>query len=60
MKIKPALKILLATFLLALVMLPAMAQERQVTGTVFEPDGTTPVAVLPSSSKVRPSAPALT
>ena len=44
MKIKPDLKILLATFFLALVMLPAMAQERQVTGKVFEPDGTTPVA----------------
>lgn len=43
MKFKPDLKIVLATFLMALVMLPAIAQERQVTGTVFEPDGVTPV-----------------
>ncbi len=43
MKFKPALKIVLATFLMALVMLPVMAQERQVTGKVFEPDGVTPV-----------------
>jgi hypothetical protein len=28
---------------MALVMLPVMAQERQVTGTVYEPDGVTPV-----------------
>lgn len=43
MKFKPDLKIFLATFLMALVMLPVMAQERQVTGTVFEPDGVTPI-----------------
>lgn len=43
MKFKPDLKIILATFLMALVMLPVMAQERQVTGTVYEPDGVTPV-----------------
>jgi TonB-linked SusC/RagA family outer membrane protein len=43
MKFKPDLKIILATFLMALVMLPVMAQERQVTGTVFEPDGVTPI-----------------
>ena len=43
MKFKPDLKIILATFLMALVMLPVMGQERQVTGTVFEPDGATPV-----------------
>jgi len=43
MKFKPDLKIILATFLMALVMLPVMAQERQVTGTVYEPDGATPV-----------------
>jgi TonB-linked SusC/RagA family outer membrane protein len=28
---------------MALVMLPVMGQERQVTGTVFEPDGATPI-----------------
>jgi TonB-linked SusC/RagA family outer membrane protein len=43
MKFKPDLKIVLATFLMALVMLPVMAQERQVTGAVYEPDGVTPV-----------------
>lgn len=43
MKFKPDLKVILATFLMALVMLPVMAQERQVTGTVYEPDGVTPV-----------------
>ena len=43
MKFKPDLKIILATFLMALVMLPVMGQERQVTGTVFEPDGATPI-----------------
>lgn len=43
MKFKPDLKIFLATILMALVMLPVMAQERQVTGTVYEPDGVTPV-----------------
>ncbi len=43
MKIKPDLKIVLAILLLALVVFPAMAQERQVTGTVYEPDGVTPV-----------------
>lgn len=43
MKFKPDLKIVLASFLMALVMLPVMAQERQVTGTVFEPDGVTPI-----------------
>jgi TonB-linked SusC/RagA family outer membrane protein len=43
MKIRPDLKIALATLLLALVMIPVMAQERQVTGTVFEPDGVTPI-----------------
>jgi TonB-linked SusC/RagA family outer membrane protein len=43
MKFKPDLKIILATFLMALVMLPVMAQERQVTGTVYEPDGVTPI-----------------
>ncbi|MFZ2287521.1 MAG: SusC/RagA family TonB-linked outer membrane protein [Bacteroidales bacterium] len=43
MKLKPDLKILLITFLMALVMLPVMAQERQVTGKVFEPDGVTPI-----------------
>jgi len=43
MKFKPDLKIILAIFLMALVMLPVMAQERQVTGTVYEPDGATPV-----------------
>jgi TonB-linked SusC/RagA family outer membrane protein len=43
MKFKPDLKIILATILMALVMLPVMGQERQVTGTVFEPDGATPV-----------------
>ncbi|MDX9728770.1 MAG: SusC/RagA family TonB-linked outer membrane protein, partial [Bacteroidales bacterium] len=43
MKLKPDLKIILATFLMALVMLPVMGQERQVTGTVFEPDGATPI-----------------
>lgn len=43
MKLKPDLKTVLATFLMALVMLPVMAQERQVTGTVFEPDGATPI-----------------
>jgi hypothetical protein len=42
MKFKPDLKIILATFLMALVMLPVMGQERQVTGTVFEPDGVNP------------------
>ena len=43
MKFKPDLKIVLASFLMALVMLPVMAQDRQVTGTVFEPDGVTPI-----------------
>jgi TonB-dependent SusC/RagA subfamily outer membrane receptor len=43
MKIKPDLKIVLAILLLALVIFPVMAQERQVTGTVYEPDGVTPV-----------------
>ena len=43
MKFKPDLKIILATFLMALVILPVMAQERQVTGTVYEPDGVTPI-----------------
>jgi len=43
MKLKPDLKIILATILMALAMLPVMAQERQVTGTVFEPDGVTPI-----------------
>jgi TonB-linked SusC/RagA family outer membrane protein len=43
MKLKPDLKIVLATLLMALVMLPVSAQDRQVTGTVFEPDGVTPV-----------------
>lgn len=43
MKFKPDLKIVLVTFLMALVMLPVKAQERQVTGTVFEPDGVTPI-----------------
>jgi TonB-linked SusC/RagA family outer membrane protein len=43
MKFKPDLKIVLATLLMALAMLPVSAQDRQVTGTVFEPDGVTPV-----------------
>lgn len=43
MKFKPDLKIVLASFLMALVMLPVMAQDRQVTGTVLEPDGVTPI-----------------
>ncbi len=43
MKLKPDLKVILATFLLVLAMLPVMAQERLVTGTVYEPDGVTPV-----------------
>ena len=43
MKFKPDLKIVLASFLMALVMLPVKAQERQVTGTVLEPDGVTPI-----------------
>lgn len=43
MKFKPDLKIVLASFLMTLVMLPVKAQERQVTGTVLEPDGVTPI-----------------
>lgn len=43
MKLRPELKNLLAAWLLLLACLPLMAQEREVTGTVFEPDGITPV-----------------
>lgn len=43
MNLKSGLKILLATFLLALLTVSAGAQEREVTGKVFEPDGVTPV-----------------
>ena len=43
MKLRPELKNLLAAWLLLLAYLPLMAQEREVTGTVFEPDGITPV-----------------
>ncbi len=43
MKFKPGLKILLAAWLMILACLPAMAQQREVTGTVFEPDGVKPV-----------------
>jgi TonB-linked SusC/RagA family outer membrane protein len=43
MKLRPELKNLLAAWLLLLACMPLMAQEREVTGTVFEPDGITPV-----------------
>ncbi|MFN2336781.1 MAG: carboxypeptidase-like regulatory domain-containing protein, partial [Bacteroidales bacterium] len=43
MKLKPDLKIVLAALMMALAMLPVMAQERQVTGTILEPDGVTPI-----------------
>lgn len=58
MKFKPDLKVILATFLMALVMLPVMAQERQVTGTVYEPDGVTPVFGATVVLKVPQPAPA--
>lgn len=43
MKFKPDLKIILATLLMLAVTLPAMSQGREIKGTVFESDGTTPV-----------------
>lgn len=43
MKVKRGLKKSLATFLLVLVTVPILAQGREVKGTIFEPDGITPV-----------------
>lgn len=43
MRMKRRLKILLACLLLLAAGLPALSQERVVTGKVFEPDGATPV-----------------
>jgi len=44
MSFKLHVKILLAALLLSLSGLPALAQEKVVKGTVFEPDGVTPIA----------------
>ncbi len=43
MRLKSDLKIFLASLILLLVSIPIMAQERQVKGTVFEPDGQTTI-----------------
>lgn len=43
MKCKTGFRNLMATFLLLLVAIPMTGQSREVRGTVFEPDGVTPV-----------------
>ena len=43
MKFKPDLKIVLAMLMMLALSLPAMSQGREIKGTVYETDGTTPV-----------------
>jgi len=44
MKLQPVLKLFFATFMLIAVSIPTLAQERQIRGTIFDADGTTPFA----------------